>query len=362
MSGAAKSFAKKIMPQPLKRLLRNIESRTYYYSKIKALKVGFEAKRIILIGTPEHGNLGDHAIAEAELKFFSDYFPDIKVIEITADHYRFQKDKILSYIKKTDIICIQGGGFLGSLWIIEEVMARDIISTFIDNKIIILPQTIYFEDSESGQREFEVSMSTYREHDDLKIFLRDTKSINVAKQLVGEENENKLILIPDFALYLNKKDEAAKRDGILFCLREDKERVLSDFDKKKMIEDIVKKGRNINFTTTAIPKRIKIEDRKLELEKKYAEFRGAELVITDRLHGMIFAFITGTPCIALDNLSGKVKGVYQWIKDSEYVKIANSIGEVNSITDKMMRIPKSNYGSCDLVTSFKRLADLIEVR
>lgn len=41
---------------------------------------------------------------------------------------------------------------------------------------------------------------------------------------------------------------------------------------------------------------------------KYIKFRECELVITDRIHGMIFAAITGTPCIALSNY--KIKGTY----------------------------------------------------
>ncbi len=44
-------------------------------------------------------------------------------------------------------------------------------------------------------------------------------------------------------------------------------------------------------------------DRMEELNSKFAEFLSSGLVITDRLHGMIFAAITGTPCIALDNKS-----------------------------------------------------------
>ena len=43
----------------------------------------------------------------------------------------------------------------------------------------------------------------------------------------------------------------------------------------------------------------KVEEEKIEeMLKKY---RKCQLVITDRLHGMIFAAITSTPCIALGN-------------------------------------------------------------
>ena len=47
------------------------------------------------------------------------------------------------------------------------------------------------------------------------------------------------------------------------------------------------------------------ENREQLLKQKIEEFQSAELVITDRLHGMIFSVITGTPCIAFDNLMRK---------------------------------------------------------
>ena len=54
--------------------------------------------------------------------------------------------------------------------------------------------------------------------------------------------------------------------------------------------------------------------------KKLDEFRKSKLVVTDRLHGMLFAAITGTPCIALGNSSGKVKGVYDWLTHLDYIQ------------------------------------------
>ena len=42
------------------------------------------------------------------------------------------------------------------------------------------------------------------------------------------------------------------------------------------------------------------------LNKKFREFSERNLIITDRLHGMIFAAITGTPCVAMDNISHKI--------------------------------------------------------
>ena len=60
--------------------------------------------------------------------------------------------------------------------------------------------------------------------------------------------------------------------------------------------------------------------RKKEVKNKLEQFKKAKLIITDRLHGMIFATITATPCIAFGNSNGKVKNVYGWLKHNEYIK------------------------------------------
>ena len=58
-------------------------------------------------------------------------------------------------------------------------------------------------------------------------------------------------------------------------------------------------------------------------------------MVTDTLHCMVSAAITGTPCIAFDNLSGKVQGVYQWIKNLPYIWICNEISEFEGLVQSV---------------------------
>lgn len=51
-------------------------------------------RKIILFGTPMHGNLGDHAIALQEQYFFEDFFPDYEYYEILMPMYHTQKKKL----------------------------------------------------------------------------------------------------------------------------------------------------------------------------------------------------------------------------------------------------------------------------
>ena len=67
---------------------------------------------------------------------------------------------------------------------------------------------------------------------------------------------------------------------------------------------------------------LSIEEREFELNKIWTAFKKSKVVVTDRLHGMIFCAITKTPCVAIDNSNHKISGVYDaWLKDIGYIKM-----------------------------------------
>ena len=170
--------------------------------------------------------------------------------------------------------------------------------------------------------------------------LRDKVSYKTVLDNFGESFDE-VAYFPDMVLYLNEKKEDIKRENkILCCFRNDKEK-MGNFSKKEYFEELLN-GDILNkyivkFTDTVVNKRININDRNEELDKKFLEFKTSKLVITDRLHGMIFAAITGTPCLAFDNSSGKVKGVFEWIKN------INSIIFLDQITTKEDILAKLAY-------------------
>jgi exopolysaccharide biosynthesis predicted pyruvyltransferase EpsI len=120
---------------------------------------------------------------------------------------------------------------------------------------------------------------------------------------------------PDMVLSLDVKFDE-KREGILTCFRSDKEKILSDEVINKINSCAEKNGIRIRPTSTVLDKNVGIADRENEVYEKLREFASAKLVITDRLHGMIFASIVGTPRLAFDTSTQKVSGVYSsWIKN-----------------------------------------------
>lgn len=108
----------KIMHRTKKMLLEPIQ-RLIYYIKLKknSKKTRKKFDRIaFIIATPCHGNLGDHAIVYAEYEMLKRFGYGENIIEITNNEYKNYKDIIKMYILKNDVIIIDGGGSLGTLW------------------------------------------------------------------------------------------------------------------------------------------------------------------------------------------------------------------------------------------------------
>jgi len=312
---------------------------------------------VILIGTPIHGNLGDQAIVYAENKFFQNFKKRINIIEISSGLYLKHKELYEKVIASQDIIVIDGGGSMGTLWIGNEYRFRDIIQRFPKNRIYIFPQTAYFENSEIGKKELEKSQSIYSKHDKLTIFCRDK---NTHKFIKDNFSSNPSYYIPDMVLSLgNVSAHSNHREGVLLCLREDIECVVSQEEKNKLERILIQNHIGYKKTSTLTGRYIDKYSREEELEKKWAEFSKAKLVITDRLHAMFFCAITGTNCIALDNVSNKVKGGYEWISQLPYIYFLENEEISEILILRSLEKDERNTGVC-LQEKFDDLQKIIE--
>jgi pyruvyl transferase EpsI len=316
---------------------------------------------IVLMEAPSHGNIGDAAISGGGNCFLRDFFRDNPIIEVND----CERDNFLAFfpakVKPTDTLIIHGGGFLGTLWFSHEEAIRKIMTLFPDNRVIIFPQTIYFEDSRWGKQELDTTQQIWQAHKYLSVCLREKNSFDFVKNnLVGGEFRN-VHLIPDIVLYMDKQREC-RRDGVLFVFRSDKEKVQSGSVIERLTQIMAKHSLEVKSTDTVIKHRraLTAKTRPVEVEKKLQEFRQSKLVITDRLHGMIFAAITGTPCVALNNLSGKVGGVYEWIKYLPYVKFAQDADEAVKFAEELLAEDKVyKYDNTPLMPHFEQLAKVV---
>lgn len=315
-----------------------------------------EEKKFILVGTPLHGNLGDQAISLAEYEYLKKNFSDRLIIEIPRYYFELFEEQLKKYIKKSDVILIPGGGFLGTLWIAEEYFVRKIIQQYPRNPIVIFPQTVFYAKDENARLELKRSEEIYNKHEKLYICAREKFSFEFMKE---HYNQCKIIFVPDIVLYLADKLEigAEMREGVSFCFRKDKEKQIDDGEinlLKKIVENI---GETVTVTDTVVKYNVYKENREEELGKIWEKFSLSKLVVTDRLHGMVFSVITGTPCIVFRNCNYKVEGVYEWIKELDYVQLVNDVEEFEMALKNLYN--QKNMIKIDLEEKFAPLTDSI---
>jgi pyruvyl transferase EpsI len=308
-----------------------------------------EHRRIFLIGSPEHGNLGDHAIAMAEREFFRDHAPNATVFDISMPFYRACRRSIGKLARKTDLIAVSGGGWLGNVWYHNEKTVFDILRRFRDNRIVIFPQTIYYQPSRKTARQKARAKRAYGAHKNLTLLLREQESLALAKTLCADAR-----YCPDMCLYLDERAPRT-REGILLCFRQDREKTLSSESIRGIEARLLEKGEFFRHTTTVLEKNISTAHSDEALGKKLEEFRKARLVITDRLHAALFGVVTGTPCIAFDNLTKKVSGVLAGCGEQNGVFFAANQARALDKIDELLQLPSNDL----LVSpSFEVLIDI----
>lgn len=291
-----------------------------------------DKEKIFYLKSVDYENTGDNAIVYANIQLLKDIFPNKIILEYTLNDVARANNFIKKMITEEDIIFMPGGGNLGNLYLIEEIARRQIIKCYDKNQIIIFPQTIYWTEDEEGKKELEITKNIYNSHKNLTIMTRDEKSYKFAK----EHFNSNIILCPDSAFYLYNKININEknRNGVIFILRDDKEKILDG----NLINNVQVYLNSINknyffydeyMEKYKIINKLEREDYIFERLNKISEY---ELCITDRLHGLIFSYITNTPCIAFNNIDNKVEGTAKWLENVEWIYKAD-INDFNKIKE-----------------------------
>ncbi len=327
-----------------------------YIKKYKKYKKSCEKSgkiEFLIFNTPLHGNLGDHAIIYAEEKMLNDY--NIDYFEIATYEAQFILDYIKGNTSNDSIITITGGGFIGLQWMYEQNLVKKVINDFSNHKIIVFPSTIYFKDDLFGNSELKEFKKLVNNAKDITIFARENKTFELIKE---EFKCAKSFLVPDIVLSLPVRCNCVNRDGVLICLRKDVESKLTENVKETLIKNLKQFNLDIKYTDTVVNYGIKNKNRKEEIEKKLIEFEKAKLVITDRLHGMVFAFLTNTPCIVIGNYNYKVRGVYEWIsKKTNKMIFVEKIDDIKNNVKNLLNTDKNDINIA-LDIEFKEIKDL----
>ena len=280
---------------------------------------------IFLFGSPYHPNMGDQAQTYCIQKWYRSNFPeyDMCIFQLPISS-KFILKMVRKYIRKEDMLVCHSGYHLTDLYQ-EQRVYFSIIKDFRDFPIVIFPQTINYSTDDTLEEAIEVLNS----HPNLTIMCRDEQSYVTAERYFSHA---RIMLYPDVVTSLiGTKKYDAERDGVLFCMRNDKEA----YYKPEQIEMLRKRFSEYktwltDTTRTDFPMKYIYQHREEALDRVLEEISHYKIVITDRYHGTIFSLITGTPVVVLGTTDHKLKSGVNWFPKEifgDYVFFANDLDE-----------------------------------
>lgn len=300
-----------------------------------------DQKKILILGVADYNNLGDHAIAYAQRNFLNNTLADATEYMIVEVPSRTPVWHIFPIITENDIILFTGGGNLGTKYSFLSELFLPIIKRFPENKKLFFPQSYTFNLTDNLEKyHTEVKDVFAKSGKNLTIVARESKSFNKFKEMF---TENTVLLTPDIVLSVTDRLETTTaRNGILVMMRDDDEKVLDSDTQSKMIQQLSMIA-PLTTSDTVTTNFISISDREQELDQKWNAVQTSELIVTDRLHGMIFAKITKTPCIVFDNYNSKIQMTCKdWLKDEPNIVFVDhkqklTASQIANIADHLIK-------------------------
>ena len=279
-------------------------------------------------------NIGDHAQVIAIRAWLDKHFSDIPVIELDKDRGHYYLPALQWLVQPEDIFFLHSGGNLGDRGKWSEGMRRETIAAFPDNQVISLPQTIFFSDTPSGNAEKETSRRIYATHPDLTVIGRDPRSGELAKELFPKANT---FCMPDFVLSLPPRHSETKNDPpkILLCLRLDDESALTPEQRQQIGDNL---PYDCTYYDTTLEKAIAFDRREATLDETLSNFLAADVVVTDRYHGLIFTVLCQKPCVVLRTVDHKLTSAIHWFEEIPTVMFAQSLDEIPALVEKCLQV------------------------
>lgn len=309
------------------------------FGMLQALKKK-SAGKILLLLSPQYLNYGDHAIALSEICALRELLPNTVLLDVNYSLFSYWEKEVPDAVCPGDTLIITGGGYMGNLWPENHALVERIIDLFPDNRIVFAPQTLFYRNTPTAEQEKERFAAKLRSHGNFFFFGRDEQSCRQMEYL-GFTRGKEFDLMPDFVLMLPPVLELKLQGkNPALCLRSDAE---ATRDLEADLRSILGKKYSCKVRSILMAKdhvEIPTAIRRQMLQNKMQQFADANVVITDRLHGMVFAAYSGTPCIAFDNVSKKISGVHQWIQDLDYVVMAENVSQVPELLDRIQGMPK----------------------
>lgn len=317
----------------LRRLKRLVIRIFKMFFQQKKLIIKTNKDKIFVMLSATYNNLGDIAITLSQMKFLKDINGDkYEIVEIPVEDTYKCYFSIKKYITNNSIITLIGGGNDGSLYDFIEEPRLFILSKFRNNKIISFPQSVFFENTKQGNYYLNKYRKIVSKCSDYTIFTREKKSY---ERYLSYNLKADIKLSPDIVFYYDRGNNK-NRDGIILIMRNDKEKLIGSTLENNIINFLESKNIDIEIKDTCS---ISLNNNRDKVLDDYcSELLKRKLVITDRLHGMILAYITNTPCIVFNNNNDKIKSTYNtWLSEQNFIYLVED-NEIDLIKDKIQEL------------------------
>ena len=296
---------------------------------------------VVLTDLPYHKNLGDILIWEGEL----DYLKQRKINCLSQTSFSTFKFPKLS----PDVtILLHGGGNFGDLYRVCQNFRLRVIQTYPNNKIVMLPQSLYYKDATLLKKDAEIM----KKHKRLYLCARDELSYKIMEKYFS----NNILLVPDMAFcidvlklkklaesdYLSKNRTALQQNSLRgWIKRKDDEYLpenepieenllISDWPTFErfdltfwMLEKLLGLHRRLNLGVFQQGLASLIDYYAVNYVRSYGVKLGCQFInkfsgiISSRLHGMILALLLEKPVEYQDNISNKLSSFYKtWLQGS----------------------------------------------
>lgn len=229
------------------RSIYNIPAQIKLYRQTKRnILNGAGEKRIYYIGIPTHNNLGDLAQGVCIRRWLKKNYADRRVVEIETNALVNTKFSAVKHLKKVfsddDVIVFQSGYTTTDLGGYADEMHSTIIKSFPQAKILMMPQTIFFQNEERKEN----TSLVYNSAENMLFLARDRVSFGMAEEMFSDLPVH---LYPDIVTTLiGQYKYENERNGILFCCRDDSEKYYSDEE----IAELMKNVRSLQRLTKLI--------------------------------------------------------------------------------------------------------------
>lgn len=293
----------------------------------------------VLLDLPYFPNIGDVLIWQGTIDL-------LKNTKYKCLHSTSQQNYRPIQLDPKVVILLMGGGNMGDLWYHHQVFRKMIIESFPNNKIIQLPQSLFYK----SQEVLEADASVYNKHNNLHLFFRDQYSVDLAKHFF---NHATIGLLPDMAfcmdmnLWKNSYQVAPK--DVLFVKRTDAEWNEGQSYQLVPTEAEVRDWPSMEYSYKKLDILFRIQRKCAKLDQRYSihsnDFvmnlaykywvknmliedgikflTSYKVIYTTRLHVAILAVLLEKDCVMFDNSYGKNKGLYQaFLSDVDGVSFA----------------------------------------